>query len=544
MQLHAFLHVIERDYDRARHLYSKAIEYMVRRGPDNAFVLLSYAMFLASTCEDDFENILDLVERARLVDPELNVFPYAEAGYFRQATILCPNNAQALCNYAICLQFYGTVTSLRKHPKPDLELSQFYYIRALKLDPYDIKIVQNFDFMLKHIKGSNFDAYDCFMNYQTHEAKANISMWQNEITVNGVIEVRNSAAILLQKTFRGFITRRNLATGNITPDVSWKSNENAVLIEAQQYLGNDFLAIAKRLPGRSPIDVKSRLSKLSNQDSPPDENTTAWEMFKDDDENIFYYNAESGISSWTIPSTEGREYNQNTIDTDNGIWESHFDDNGNQFWYNTVTNESQWELPVQRCEEDVKEKVEVNPLWEICQDVEGNMFYYNTMTQQSVWNLDQDEASYPNVLQYSNTALNSINDQAFEIYNIGDFVYAQYDGGEHWYPGRVAGFTSELYCILYDDGDYEERVPKEHICIRNPPKFNPNQPVFVNTENMSFSQLHGFDKGVIGNLEQNRDTSIYDVSSHQNFTRYSIIYESGSKGCVPPTKLFLRPNSN
>ena len=44
-----YLHAVQLDYDRARIMYGKMLEYMVGRGPDNAFVLYAYAIFATGT---------------------------------------------------------------------------------------------------------------------------------------------------------------------------------------------------------------------------------------------------------------------------------------------------------------------------------------------------------------------------------------------------------------------------------------------------------------------------------------------------------------
>ena len=42
-----FLHTMHHNYERVRPLYMQAIRFMENRGPDNAFVLFAYAIFLA-----------------------------------------------------------------------------------------------------------------------------------------------------------------------------------------------------------------------------------------------------------------------------------------------------------------------------------------------------------------------------------------------------------------------------------------------------------------------------------------------------------------
>ena len=53
-----YLHVERHDYNKARPLYARALEMMSTRGPDNAFILYAYAMFVTATREEDFSEIL------------------------------------------------------------------------------------------------------------------------------------------------------------------------------------------------------------------------------------------------------------------------------------------------------------------------------------------------------------------------------------------------------------------------------------------------------------------------------------------------------
>lgn len=52
-----YVHAVLHDYDKARGLYSKLVEFMNQRGVDNAFVLYSYAIFCAVTNEEDWDGV-------------------------------------------------------------------------------------------------------------------------------------------------------------------------------------------------------------------------------------------------------------------------------------------------------------------------------------------------------------------------------------------------------------------------------------------------------------------------------------------------------
>lgn len=52
-----YVHVVLHNYDRCRSLYGKMMEFMTQRGVDNAFVLYSYAIFVAVNMEEDWEGV-------------------------------------------------------------------------------------------------------------------------------------------------------------------------------------------------------------------------------------------------------------------------------------------------------------------------------------------------------------------------------------------------------------------------------------------------------------------------------------------------------
>lgn len=99
-------HVVLHDYEAALPLYNKAVEVMAARGPDVPFILLNYAIFLNVTQTEDLPAILEMVARAKAVDPKHRSFNMSHLGFYRQATILQPQSAQANLNYAICQQVF------------------------------------------------------------------------------------------------------------------------------------------------------------------------------------------------------------------------------------------------------------------------------------------------------------------------------------------------------------------------------------------------------------------------------------------------------
>ncbi|TYZ65659.1 hypothetical protein PybrP1_011623 [[Pythium] brassicae (nom. inval.)] len=121
-----FLHAMQHDYARARPLYGRLMRTMAQRGPDLPFVLLSYALFLHVTREEDAALVADMVARAKALDPQLRKYQMAFLGFFRQAMVQRPRDAESNLNYAACLQWlYEQYDEAAK-----------YYLRAIAADPH------------------------------------------------------------------------------------------------------------------------------------------------------------------------------------------------------------------------------------------------------------------------------------------------------------------------------------------------------------------------------------------------------------------------
>jgi tetratricopeptide (TPR) repeat protein len=194
-----YLHAIKHDYTRARPLYLSLVEYMNQRGPDNAIVLYSFALFLAATLEEDFGVIEVLLERARAADSRRVKFDLAEHGFFRQALIINPKDAHSMFNWALVLQFM--------HDSYD-EAEQFY-MRALDAAPHDRRIVENYNYMLQNYKMADYDAYEAFRRLQEERAMVAVQ----EQSDKTIFEMRTDAAIAIQKSWRGFRVRDMLWVG-------------------------------------------------------------------------------------------------------------------------------------------------------------------------------------------------------------------------------------------------------------------------------------------------------------------------------------------
>ncbi|GMF22262.1 unnamed protein product [Phytophthora fragariaefolia] len=133
-----YLHTITHDYDRARPLYGRLMRVMAQRGPDIPFVLFSYGIFLYITQEEDAALVEDMILRGRIADPTLVKYKVAFLGFFRQAILQNPNDAEAHINYAACIQWlYEQYDEATTH-----------YLQALALAPQRKGTMEIFQNML------------------------------------------------------------------------------------------------------------------------------------------------------------------------------------------------------------------------------------------------------------------------------------------------------------------------------------------------------------------------------------------------------------
>jgi hypothetical protein len=161
-------HVILQDIGRARKLFVEAMRRMESRGPDLPFLLYAYAVFVFTTHDLDYLDVIILMERARTAEvardafnrkkkgippskgvedgtfPFGLIFDFANAGFYRYAANTL-NNATAWECYAAC----------RFLVFRDFNLSFDAYMEAFKTDPKNAKLRINFDHMMEFFHGSN-----------------------------------------------------------------------------------------------------------------------------------------------------------------------------------------------------------------------------------------------------------------------------------------------------------------------------------------------------------------------------------------------------
>jgi outer membrane protein assembly factor BamB len=75
-----------------------------------------------------------------------------------------------------------------------------------------------------------------------------------------------------------------------------------------------------------------------------------WAQHTTDDGDVYYYNASTDESRWTLPSGAGGRCVRARVELANtdahtvARWTRHVDDNGDVYYYNATTDESKWEL--------------------------------------------------------------------------------------------------------------------------------------------------------------------------------------------------------
>jgi ankyrin repeat protein len=161
-------HTFEHDMARARDLYIESLRRMEWRGPDDPFVLYSYSIFAFITHDNDYEDILMLLTRARKAEESReNInrkrrgekentaikkgtyvhgknFYLANVGFFRHAA-KHQDNAQSWHNYAACRfliynDFIGSFDA---------------FLNAFRWDPTNLRLKSNFDVMMEHFYGKD-----------------------------------------------------------------------------------------------------------------------------------------------------------------------------------------------------------------------------------------------------------------------------------------------------------------------------------------------------------------------------------------------------
>ncbi|KAK1940637.1 Ankyrin-2 [Phytophthora citrophthora] len=179
-----YLHTITHDYDRARPLYGRLLRVMAQRGPDIPFVLFSYGVFLYITQEEDTTLVEEMILRGKIADPTLVKYKVAFLGFFRQAILQNPNDAEAHVNYAACVQWlyeqYDEATShylqalaLAPQRKGTMDIFQNMLDRRRRIERAKLKPRSRKAFTKLEDAGveEQFDAFALFRRWQSKQAE-------------------------------------------------------------------------------------------------------------------------------------------------------------------------------------------------------------------------------------------------------------------------------------------------------------------------------------------------------------------------------------
>ncbi|KDO33649.1 hypothetical protein SPRG_19265 [Saprolegnia parasitica CBS 223.65] len=391
-----YLHALVHDYAKAGVMYGHLVHLMAARGPDIAFVLRVYALFLFVTGQDERDAIALLFERAAAIDPRKRTFELAFGGFFRYALVLFPESAQSHVNYAACLDWvYKNVKDATTH-----------YLRALELDPHNARTVDRFDDMLdRHGLLEAGNASERFMQHQAHAVARNDARVRKAYDDAAEAARRHAAAITIQTRFRTRKTQADVQQMLLARRLRKLAKPLSPLHETLQAA---FLGVAARNTSKATIRlsqlgaVYERLglsSRAADEDRTfasyfhefdyPDSITLTrflkwwddgasrevWEACTSDEGYLYYYSHATGESVWDAPRFQ-RRLGDMTDQPLQGAWEECRTDDGTPYYINARTGASSWENPLS-----------APPPWEPAVDDAGRVYFYNRETGASVWTI-------------------------------------------------------------------------------------------------------------------------------------------------------------
>jgi len=263
------------DLDRARKLYTKAMEKMQQRGPDHSFILYSFLIFLTATQEEDDSVLYELHRRAKIADQARgkharSAFELADIGFYRMAAVMHPEDAMCQMNYAISLQWY----------RNDYKQSEEFYKKAARLTMgRNPLIMTNYNWMLKNLMGADRFGEDALHQESKEQAEQAMHEWNDKVKQEAEIEqdIEHAAALCIQYRFR--LKRQGLLRYWPFEIPSYRDIKMNLLLK------------------------KKKLHAIEEELPPPVvyEDPTNWELCNDGHSNQYYYNSTTGTSSWERP---------------------------------------------------------------------------------------------------------------------------------------------------------------------------------------------------------------------------------------------------
>eukprot|EP00903_Cladosiphon_okamuranus_P012921 g12064.t1 len=391
-----YTHVIEKDYNRARILYTTALNAMESRGPDVQLLLFAFAIFCLVTREEDMVSILATVERGIAAGAEVTAttdnpwpaesytskrnprqFALAEAGFFRFAAYNI-NDSESWHNYAVCRQLaYG-----------DYAGASECYLKAIEINPKDSRLQANYQALMDTFPEDS-QGSSTFESLTSHHKKQAESDKRQQSTASAKFLQRPEVKQAVLKIERAYLSSRQ---GQIQKFGSYLGLTGMLLREVQ----GDVLALQREQqasalgstsrsqeqqqhqpstlalpspPGsvsgsstRRPdslLQLRSASSSLSdysgNRASGGAYDPTRWEMSSEDPDP-------ANVGSGTMPkgcgtASKGFEDTDAAPNTHGAVfgpslssslvslgWEI-VNDDGVEFYYNGNTGESRWDPP-------------------------------------------------------------------------------------------------------------------------------------------------------------------------------------------------------
>lgn len=406
-----YLHAMKKDAARARPLYQHCMTRMRDRGPDDAWVLISYAIFNAATGDDDWPVIDDCAHRGR-VAPEGPLhgnrrgYDLADGGFFRAATAADPCG-WTWHNYALC----------RWLAFQDNKGAERAFVRAIQYSPHNKLIQDNFDFFLKRAYPGKEDEINAYDVVREEATKAMFKELEYEEKKRE--RMRNDPKVQAATMRIQMCWRRRQFFQEILGRDYFKNKREAEEKERQRAIDAGEIEEDDDLPeddyddddrSDSSSDAESVESVDSEEERLRGKQVKRWEENADASGRIYWYDTVRGLSVWNKPDDLdevvyiGKDGNEIVIpeevdeeDEDPRLhpeYEEHVEGDYT-FYYHVPTGTSTWVRPKFPSPEELKLMQEANEMarpagvhvdeWEAHRDENGQMYFYNVDTGMSQW---------------------------------------------------------------------------------------------------------------------------------------------------------------
>ena len=376
-----YLHAVGKDPDRARPMYQTCYSRMVELGPDDALVLLSYAIFNAATGDDDWPIIEDCARRGSLCEGgtmygDRHGYDLADGGFFRAAAAFDPCG-WTWHNYAIC----------RWLAFNDMSQAEDCFVRAIQCDPHNRTIQENFDYFLekKYPNRPEMSSYDVIRKHATAEMLKDVAHERGRLEKMHADPKMQAATLVVQ--------------------MAWRRHQFFAEI-----LGKNFKAKVQLLEEESSSDDES-LSTASEGTKMRGKRALRWERGADVQGRTYYVDSVTGVTQWDEPDDMvemvyiGKEEASSSSDESSSDDESESEeeedprlhpeyeahaDGDHTYFFHVPSGMSTWTRPRYPSPSElatIKQKVSAaDPahVWECCRE-DGTLFYYNPFTGASQW---------------------------------------------------------------------------------------------------------------------------------------------------------------